>query len=169
MAASATVPFTITYTASAGGLTTATVLGQVLNNGQTNWIPASNGDAIYLNTASAGGESATVFGGNTYYLSTGAPVPDQVTGITASGTPASSTGSATASGGSGGSSASPGLVSTSYQSMSSGSAMTSASPTGSSSSSSHHSGAVRSVELSQLGVRMLYAFAAIALIGAVAL
>ncbi|KAF2482790.1 hypothetical protein BDY17DRAFT_299171 [Neohortaea acidophila] len=168
MAASATVPFTITYTASAGGLTTATVLGQVLNNGQTNWIPASNGDAIYLNTASAGGESATVFGGNTYYLSTGAPVPDQVTGITASGTPASSTGSS-ASGGSGGSSASPGMVSTSYQSMSSGSAMTSASPTGSSSSSSHHSGAVRSVEFSQLGVRMLYAFAAIALIGAVAL
>lgn len=97
MAASAIVPLTITYTPPSGALTTATVLGQVLNNGGTNWIPTGTSDnAIYLETAGSG--PSTVLDGTTYYLSNGPAVPAQVT-ISAS---MSSPASASSAGGTGG-------------------------------------------------------------------
>lgn len=88
----ATVPFVLTYTApSASAATTATVVGQVLDNGQTNYIPSGTSQAaIYLATASANGASATSIGGSTYYYTTGPAVPDLVTGITVSSSATSS-------------------------------------------------------------------------------
>jgi hypothetical protein len=49
--------------------TTVTVLGQVLNNGGTNWIPTGTSDhAIYLATTSEANAAQTVLDGTTYYL-----------------------------------------------------------------------------------------------------
>jgi hypothetical protein len=100
--ASQIVPLTVTYTPSSGSVSTATVLGQVLNNGATNWIPASNGAAIYLGTASVQGANQTVVAGSSYYATTGPAVPQQVT-ITPTGTGSPSNATATFAGANSGS------------------------------------------------------------------
>lgn len=80
MAASAKVPLTVTYTPESGVTSTATVLGQVLNNGATNWIPSgTNGNAIYLATDGGSGADQTAVGGDTYYITTGPALPAQAT------------------------------------------------------------------------------------------
>ncbi|KAK5153518.1 hypothetical protein LTS14_007689 [Recurvomyces mirabilis] len=79
MSASQIVPLTVTFTPSGSAVSTATILGQVLDNGKTNWIPATSGGAIYLATSSAQGASETVVAGQSYYLTTGPDVPQQVT------------------------------------------------------------------------------------------
>ena len=104
MSASAIVPLTITYAPDSGATSTATVVGQVLNNGATNWIPSgSDGNAIYLAPSSADGAEQTVFGGETYYITTGPALPAQATisvSEAASGSgSAAATGSASGSGG----------------------------------------------------------------------
>lgn len=93
MAASQIVPLTVTYAPQSGVTSTATVLGQVLNNGATNWIPTS-GNAIYLAASSEQGAEQTAVGGDTYYITTGPAVPAQAT-ISVS--PTASGGAATAS------------------------------------------------------------------------
>lgn len=107
MAASAIVPLTITYTPPSGALTTATVLGQVLNNGGTNWIPTGTSDnAIYLETDGSG--PSTVLDGTTYYLSNGPAVPAQVTISVSGSASASASAGASSSGGMGSMSSSMG-------------------------------------------------------------
>ncbi|KAK5111780.1 hypothetical protein LTR62_004700 [Meristemomyces frigidus] len=140
MSASQIVPLTVTFTAS-GAASTATVLGQVLDNGQTNWIPATSGGAIYLATSSAQGDSNTVLAGTSYYVSTGAAVPQQVT-ISVTGSVAnvtsstSSTSSASSSARMTSSASGSKAASTTSAAATSASATTTASTSTSSSSSS---------------------------------
>ena len=88
MSVSVKVPLNITYTPS-GEPMTVTVLGQILNNGQTNWVLRSGG-ALYIATDSADSASQTVLRGETYYLSRGPAVPAQAT-LSATDTAATST------------------------------------------------------------------------------
>lgn len=69
--AGAQIPITRTFVQS--GVTTAIPLvGQVLYNGETNWVGVDEGDADYLLTASAANAvETTLADGNTYYYSTG--------------------------------------------------------------------------------------------------
>ena len=70
--AGAIVPFTETFIS--GTITTAIPLvGQVLNNGQTNFVGYGNGSAEYiLPSSAAGAVQTTLADGKTYYVSSGA-------------------------------------------------------------------------------------------------
>lgn len=70
------VPYTGTFAFSTGGSTTSfaaeTFVGQILNNGNTNWVAGPSSQPFYLLTASADGATATTLAnGNTYYYTQG--------------------------------------------------------------------------------------------------
>lgn len=72
--ASALVPFTQTFVQTSGSETTTvayTLVGQVLDNGQTNWVGYDDGTANYLYTGSVANAQETTIAGDTYYVSSG--------------------------------------------------------------------------------------------------
>lgn len=77
LSAGAMVPFTQTWIDTARGhavTTEATLVGQVLNNGATNWVGYTEGEAYYLlQTSKAGAEQTTLADGQIFYVSQGTP------------------------------------------------------------------------------------------------
>ena len=72
--ASALVPFTQTFVQTSGSATSTvayTLVGQVLDNGQTNWVGYDDGSAEYLYTGSVANAVQTTLDGETYYVSSG--------------------------------------------------------------------------------------------------
>lgn len=72
--ASALGPFTQTFVQTSGSQTSTvayTLVGQVLDNGQTNWVGYDEGMAEYLYTASVANAVQTTLDGETYYVSSG--------------------------------------------------------------------------------------------------
>ncbi|KXT18129.1 hypothetical protein AC579_4529 [Pseudocercospora musae] len=70
------VPYTGTFAFSTGRSTTSfaaeTFVGQILNNGNTNWVAGPSSQPFYLLTSSADGATATTLAdGNTYYYTQG--------------------------------------------------------------------------------------------------
>jgi hypothetical protein len=92
--AGAYVPFTQTFVQ--GTITTTIPLvGQILNNGKTNFLGYDSGSAAYIVSSSAAGASATTLAnGNTYYISSG-KAPTGYT-LLPGGSAATATGSVTA-------------------------------------------------------------------------
>lgn len=80
------VPYTGTFAFSTGGSTTSfaeeTFIGQVLSNGNTNWVAGPSSAPFYLLTSSANGATATTLAdGNTYYYTQGSrPVFQELAG-----------------------------------------------------------------------------------------
>ncbi|PPJ51377.1 hypothetical protein CBER1_08409 [Cercospora berteroae] len=72
--ASLFVPFTQTFVQTSGSETTTveyTLVGQVLENGQTNWVGYDEGGAEYLYTGSVANAQQTTLAGEVYYVSSG--------------------------------------------------------------------------------------------------
>ncbi|KAK4631670.1 hypothetical protein CLAFUW4_02740 [Fulvia fulva] len=68
----AMVPYTATFVLDDSSTTAVAVVGQVLNNGATNFVGYNDGSAEYLLTASAANaQETTLADGNTYYVSSG--------------------------------------------------------------------------------------------------
>lgn len=68
------VPFTQTFVQTSGSATSTvayTLVGQVLDNGQTNWVGYDDGSAEYLYTGSVANAVQTTLDGETYYVSSG--------------------------------------------------------------------------------------------------
>ncbi|KXS99554.1 hypothetical protein AC578_4258 [Pseudocercospora eumusae] len=70
------VPYTGTFAFSTGGSTTSfaaeTFVGQILNNGNTNWLAGPSNQPFYLLTSSVDGATATTLAdGKTYYYTQG--------------------------------------------------------------------------------------------------
>lgn len=109
LGASALVPFTATWIDNTL-TTTATLIGQILDNGKTNWVGYNNGDAYYLlQTSESGAEQTTLADGQIFYVSSGEPPAGYLAtdGAGSGAGEASASGSAATGGsGSGGSSAS---------------------------------------------------------------
>lgn len=82
----AMIPITRSFVQTDGGspVTTAyTLVGQVLYNGQTNWVGYNQGSAEYLMTSSAdNAEQTTLADGNTYYVSSGDAPAGYLAGVT---------------------------------------------------------------------------------------
>lgn len=101
--AGAMIPITRSFVQTAGGsaMTTAyTLVGQILNNGQTNWVGYDHGSADYLMTSSAANaKQTTLADGSTYYVSDGKAPTGYLAGVTImpASSGASETGSASAS------------------------------------------------------------------------
>ncbi|KAF2171354.1 hypothetical protein M409DRAFT_50807 [Zasmidium cellare ATCC 36951] len=103
--AGAMIPITRSFVQTTAGsaITTAYLLvGQVLDNGQTNWVGYDHGSADYLMTSSfANAQQTTLADGNTYYVSDGKYPAGYLAGvtITATSSGASETGSGSVSSG----------------------------------------------------------------------
>ncbi|KAM3424858.1 hypothetical protein BST61_g6835 [Cercospora zeina] len=72
--ASLFVPFTQTFVQTSGTETSTveyTLVGQVLDNGQTNWVGYDEGGAEYLYTGSVDGAQQTTLAGEVFYVSSG--------------------------------------------------------------------------------------------------
>lgn len=101
--AGAMIPITRSFVQTTGGsaMTTAyTLVGQILNNGQTNWVGYDHGSADYLMTSSAANaKQTTLADGNTYYVSDGKAPNGYLAGVTImpASSGASETGSASSS------------------------------------------------------------------------
>lgn len=82
----AMIPITRSFVQNTAGsaITTAyTLVGQVLNDGQTNWVGYDHGSADYLMTSSAANaQQTTLADGNTYYISDGKAPTGYLAGVT---------------------------------------------------------------------------------------